>query len=184
MAGPTDILYFWFEEAGPEKWYQKSDAFDAEIRRRFENIAIKNAASLTAPPHPWEAEIEGSLALIISLDQFSRNMYRDTAAAYAWDALALGVSQRLIENGWDLKIDQFRRIFAYLPIMHSENLDHQNLSVELCDQRIDNPNNYKHAVEHRKLIKRFGRFPYRNEVLGRKSTDEEIQFLKDGGYVP
>ena len=98
MSGPAEILKFWYEEAGPERWYQNNDAFDAEIRRRFEDISIKNAANLKTPPHSWEEGIESSLALIISLDQFSRNMYRDTPAAYAWDQLALGVSKRMIDT--------------------------------------------------------------------------------------
>ena len=184
MSTYRNILGFWFDEAGPDHWYKKSDAFDADIRRRFEEISTKLAADLRRPPHNWENEPDSSLALIVALDQFSRNMYRDTKAAFAWDSLALGASERMINKRWYLKIDQDRRVFIYLPYMHSEDLAHQDRCVELCDQRLENSGNLEHAIAHRSLIKRFGRFPHRNNILDRKSTPEEIQFLADGGYAP
>ena len=184
MSDYQNILDFWFDEAGPEKWYKKSYAFDAEVRHRFEDISNQIAARLKRPPHKWENSPNSSLALIIATDQFSRNMYRDTQAAFAWDRLAIGVAERMIEKKWDFQIDQSRREFIYLPFMHSESLDHQNCCVELCDQRLNNVENLKHAIAHRDLIARFGRFPHRNEVLGRDSTPEEIEFLTDGGYAP
>jgi len=132
----------------------------------------------------WETAPETMLALIIVLDQFSRNMYRGTKAAYAWDKLALGAAQRMVDKGWDLKIDHNRRAFIYMPFMHAEDLAAQNECVRLVDSRLSEADTLHHAKEHRKLIKRFGRFPHRNAVIGRPSTVEEKNFLKEGGYLP
>lgn len=185
MATPDDILNFWFEESGPKDWFKKSDAFDAEIRARFESSAIDVAANLRANAlHPWEALPEPSLALLIALDQFPRNMYRDTIAAFAWDDLALGAANRMVDVGFDLKIENVRRAFCYMPFMHSEDITDQDRCVALMDERLDGDGNLKHAKQHRELIERFGRFPHRNKILGRKSTAEETAFLKAGGYAP
>lgn len=184
MSAYADILTFWFAEAGPQKWYKKSDAFDAEIIERFEDTAINLAAKTAKGPHAWEGRVDSSLALIIALDQFSRNMYRDTPAAFAWDRAARDVTKRMIEKGWDLSLSQDRRAFVYMPLMHAEDIDDQNLCVEMMDKRIDASSSLHHAKAHRELIERFGRFPHRNEILGRESTDEEVQFLASGGYAP
>ena len=184
MSIDLDILAFWFIEAGPKNWYMKSDAFDADIRARFETTAIDLAAKTANAPHPWEDRANSSLALIIALDQFSRNMYRDTPAAFAWDPIARGVTRRMIDKGWDLHIGQDRRAFVYMPLMHSEDIADQNSCVEMMDTRIDTESNLRHAVAHRQLIERFGRFPHRNEILGRQGTIEEIKFLAEGGYAP
>ena len=180
IATSNDILTFWFDEAGPKKWFQRSDAFDAEIRRRFEETSL----SLSTDSQGWQSSPESSLALIIALDQFPRNMYRGTTASFAFDAKALSYAQAMTDKGWDLKIDQSRRAFAYMPFMHAEDISFQNECVRLMDMRLDNENNLHHAKEHRKVIKRFGRFPHRNAILGRESTPEEITFLKNGGYAP
>ena len=111
-------------------------------------------------------------------------MYRGTKAAYAWDTKALATAQGVIDKGWDLKTPQDRRAFIYMPFMHAEDLQAQNQCVSLVDSRLDDPSTLHHAKEHRKLIKRFGRFPHRNAVLGRKSTDAEMRFLNKGGYSP
>ena len=177
---PETVLTFWYEEAGPKHWFQQSDAFDAQVRQRFEETTL----SLATDAGAWTETAERSLALIIALDQFSRNMYRGTKAAFAFDDKALGYAQVMTDKGWDLKIDQSRRAFVYMPFMHAENLAAQNECVRLMDMRLDNENNLHHAKEHRKVIERFGRFPHRNEILGRKSTPEEIAFLKSGGYAP
>lgn len=185
MSSPEqDILTFWFIEAGPKSWFTKSDAFDALVRRRFESRAIDLAAKTAKPPHDWEDRPESTLALIIALDQFPRNMYRDTPAAFAWDDLALGVTNRMVEKGWDLQIPQDRRSFVYMPYMHSEKLTDQNRCVELIASRLDSESNLRHAKAHRMLIERFGRFPHRNDILGRDSTAEEVKFLREGGYAP
>ena len=182
---PDHILGFWFKQAGPDKWYARSDAFDAEIRARFEDFAISAAALLaTTAKHDWQNQPDSALALIIALDQFSRNMYRDTKAAFAWDHLALVCAKQAVDRGFDLKIDQARRVFFYLPYMHAEDMAAQDECVRLMDMRIDNPDNLFHAKEHRKLIARFGRYPHRNAVLGRQNTDEEVEYLNGGGYVP
>lgn len=177
---PADILSFWFDEAGPKQWFKQSDAFDAEIRRRFEDTTL----SLATDSSGWDETAENALALIIALDQFPRNMYRGTTAAFAFDDRALGHAKAMTAKGWDLKIDQARRSFVYMPFMHSEDIAEQDECVRLMDMRLDNASNLHHAKEHRKVIERFGRFPHRNEILGRESTAEEIAFLKNGGYAP
>ncbi len=184
-ASPTQILDFWFEEAGPKNWFAQSDAFDATVRGRFEVDAIEAALSVgRSSPHPWEARKDGALALILMLDQFPRNMYRGTAAMFTWDKLALAAAKRAVKNSFDLKTDQDHRAFFYMPYMHSENKDDQSESVYLIDRGIDNSNTLFHAKAHRKVIERFGRFPHRNDVLGRASTAEEIRYLEEGGYAP
>ncbi|MBL4855282.1 MAG: DUF924 domain-containing protein [Robiginitomaculum sp.] len=180
-----DILNFWFEEAGPVKWYARSDAFDADIRARFEDFSTSAAAQLkTTGSHAWQDAPDSALALIIALDQFSRNMYRDTKGAFAWDDLALACAKQAVDKGYDLKTGQTRRAFFYLPYMHAEDLAVQDECVRLMDMCIDDPDNLFHAKEHRKLIARFGRYAHRNAVLGRNSTDEEIDYLNRDGYAP
>ena len=182
---PDIILGFWFNEAGARKWYNGGDAFDAEIRARFEDFTIRTAAEMRDKgEHVWEGEASSALALILTLDQFTRNMFRATKAAFAFDDLALSAAKRAVDRGEDLKIGQDRRAFFYMPYMHSEDLDDQDECVRLMDMRIDNPSSLHHAKEHRKLIVKFGRFPHRNAVLGRQSTVEESQFLEAGGYAP
>jgi len=185
VASAQDILNFWFVESGRKHWFRKSDVFDAKIRARFEEAANDLAANVNIKtPHPWEGDPDKTLALIIALDQFPRNMYRDNKASFAWDGLALGVSERMVDNGHDLKIDQTRRSFCYMPYMHSEKMVDQNRCIELMDERLEGNDNIKHARQHRQIIERFGRFPHRNKVLARESTAEEIKFLEDGGYSP
>jgi uncharacterized protein (DUF924 family) len=185
MIAAEDILKFWFEETDKKHWFNATDAFDAEIRSRFETKAVNLASSLLmAQPHLWEATPEGSLALILAMDQFPRNMYRGTPGAFAWDDLALSVAQRMVVDFVDLKIPQERRAFIYMPFMHSENLDMQDKCVELCDSRLEDENTLFHARAHRKLIEEFGRFPHRNEILGRENTKAEEIHLKSGGYSP
>ncbi len=179
-----DVLSFWFKEAGPKAWFTKSDAFDAGVRERFEILAIKLAAETAKLPHNWEDRPESSLALIIALDQFPRNMYRDTPAAFAWDELALESAKRMIEKGWDLKTPQERRSFIYMPFMHSESLTDQDRCVELVNSRLNDESTLHHAKAHRDVIKRFRRFPHRNIILGRPSSPEETEYLKNGGYAP
>ena len=111
-------------------------------------------------------------------------MYRNTPAAFAWDKLALGVSTRMSDKGWDVKIDQSRRAFIYMPFMHAEDMAAQDACVRLMDARVDDPNSLHHAKEHRKVIARFGRFPHRNDILRRETKSEEAKFLKSGGYAP
>lgn len=185
MSESSDILNFWFVESGPSDWFKKSDAFDSEIRARFEAQAIDLAADLIlSAPHSFEEAPDSALALIIALDQFPRNMYRGSKAMFSWDSLALGAAKRCVEKGFDFKISQDRRAFIYMPYMHSENPDDQKRCVELCDARLSGEDTLRHAKAHCALIEQFGRFPHRNAILGRQSTPEEILFLEQGGYAP
>jgi len=178
------VLKFWFEETDSQFHFNATPAFDAEIRNRFEEQAIEFAANTTQTPHAWEHQPDSLLALVILLDQFPRNMYRDTPAAFAWDQTALEIVHRSIDSGMDLKVPIERRAFIYMPLMHSENLKDQNLCVKICDQRLQDENTLFHAKAHRDIVQKFGRFPHRNSLIGRVSTDEEIQYMRDGGYSP
>ena len=175
-----EILSFWFEEAGRSKWFVSDDGFDAQIRRRFEMLSVRLAGAPFTPPDSPKM----GLAIILCLDQFSRNMYRGTSAAFAWDDKALLYSEYMTERGWDIKFEQTQRAFIYMPYMHAENIEMQKKSVRLVDQNLDDDNTLFHARAHMKLIEQFGRFPHRNESVGRQSTPEELAYLADGGYQP
>ncbi|SDJ26053.1 Uncharacterized conserved protein, DUF924 family [Bradyrhizobium sp. Rc2d] len=175
---PSDILTFW-REAGRECWYKRDDAFDAEVRRRFLALWQKAAAGELAS---WETSDDGALALVIVLDQFPRNMFRDTPQAFASDAQARDVARRAIERGIDRRVDPILLEFLYLPFMHSEHLADQLHCVALF-QNTDNAVNLKYAREHADIIRRFGRFPHRNRLLGRDTTEEEQAFLDGGGFT-
>jgi len=180
----AEIIKFWFEDTPTKNHFNSSPAFDADIRSRFEDMAVAQAAKAARGIHPWEADAESALALVIALDQFPRNMYRATPAAFAWDALALNAARRMVDNGYDLKTPQTRRSFVYMPYMHSEALADQKRCVALVDQRLDDESTLFHAKAHLKVIEQFGRFPHRNEILGRTSTPDELQYMKDGCYSP
>lgn len=175
---PSGILAFW-REAGRERWYKRDDAFDAEVRRRFLALWQKAAAGELAS---WEASDDGALALVIVLDQFPRNMFRGTRQAFASDTLARDVARRAIERGTDRRIDSILLQFLYLPFMHSEHLADQLHCVALF-QGTDNAENLRYAREHADIIQRFGRFPHRNRLLNRDTTEEEQAFLDGGGFA-
>ncbi|MBR0969197.1 MULTISPECIES: DUF924 family protein [Bradyrhizobium] len=175
--GPAGILAFW-REAGRDAWYKRNDAFDAEVRRRFLALWQTAAAGELAS---WEATDDGALALVIVLDQFPRNMFRGTTQAFASDALARDVARRAIERGADQRIDPVLLEFLYMPFMHSEHLPDQMHCVALF-QSTENAENLKYAREHADIIRRFGRFPHRNRLLGRPTTEEEQAFLDNGGF--
>ncbi|MFK4491450.1 DUF924 family protein [Bradyrhizobium sp. USDA 336] len=183
MAGarditPSGVLAFW-REAGRERWYERSDAFDAEIRRRFPSLWQRAAAGELAS---WEASDDGALALVILLDQFPRNMFRGTPQAFASDAQARDVARRAIARGVDRRVDPLLLEFLYLPFMHSEHLADQLHCVALF-QNTDNAESLKYARDHADIIARFGRFPHRNRLLGRDTTEEEQAFLDGGGFA-
>ena len=178
-VAPSDILAFW-REAGPARWYERDDAFDAELRRRF--LALWQKAS-AGELSSWEASDEGALALVIVLDQFPRNMFRGDARTYASDAPAREVAHRAIERGVDARIDPELRQFLYLPFNHSEHLADQLRCIELT-RAAGNAENLKWAEHHADIIRRFGRFPHRNRLLGRTTTPEEQAFLDEGGFAP
>jgi uncharacterized protein (DUF924 family) len=172
-----DVLAFWIK-AGPEKWYKKDDAFDAAIRDNF--LATYEAAA-AGRLSAWEGSAESALALIILLDQFPRNMFRGSPRAWATDRLARDVADSAISQGFDQSIDKAMRAFFYLPFMHSEDLEDQLSCVELCG-KLGNESNLKYAEIHAEVIRRFGRFPHRNPVLGRETSAEEQAFLESGGF--
>ena len=174
---PADILAFW-REAGSDRWYKKDGAFDDEVRRRFLGLWQEAAAGKLSS---WEASDDGALALVIVLDQFPRNMFRGDARTFSSDAMAREVAHRALARGTDARIDPSLLEFLYLPFEHSEHLPDQLHCVALF-RKIDDSDNLKYAEEHADIIRRFGRFPHRNHILGRSSTQEEQAFLDDGGF--
>jgi uncharacterized protein (DUF924 family) len=177
VASPASILVFW-REAGPERWFKAAPAIDALVRECFLTTYEAAAAGRLAN---WEASAEDALALVIVLDQFPRNMFRGTARAFATDAQAREVARRAIERGFDRKIAMHERTFFYLPFEHSEELTDQEQSLALYESTGD-AESVKWAQIHLDVIRRFGRFPHRNQVLGRGSSPEEIAFLEGGGF--
>jgi len=170
-----DILQFWFEETTPEQWFSKDLTFDETIRTRFAAIHAQAAAGELA--HWRNFGVHGRLAEIIVLDQFSRNLYRDDARQFANDTVALVLAQELVTSGFDQKMTPEERAFAYLPYMHSESqLIHEEALLLFTDLGV--PVNLEFEKKHKAIIDRFGRFPHRNAVLGRTSTEEELEFLK------
>jgi len=177
MSTPADILAFW-REAGRDRWYGKDDAFDAEVRRRYLDLWHKAAAGELSS---WEAGDDGALALVIVLDQFARNMFRGEPRTYATDTLAREVAGRAVARGADARIDPVLVEFLYMPFMHSESLADQLRCVELF-RRSGNAENLGYAERHADIVRRFGRFPHRNRLLGRATTPEEQAFLDAGGF--
>ncbi|MCP3463004.1 MULTISPECIES: DUF924 family protein [unclassified Bradyrhizobium] len=174
---PAGVLAFW-REAGGERWYKRDDAFDAEIRSRFLELWRRAA---NGDLSSWETGDDGALALVIVLDQFPRNMFRGDAMTYASDALAREVARRALARGADGRVDPALREFFYLPFMHSEHLPDQLHCVALF-RKIDDCENLKYAEEHADIIRRFGRFPHRNRILGRETKPDEQAFLDEGGF--
>ncbi|RIK97795.1 MAG: DUF924 domain-containing protein [Proteobacteria bacterium] len=176
-VAPAEIIAFW-REAGPAQWYAKDDGFDAELRRRF--LGVWEAAR-DGRLASWEDSDEGALALILVLDQFSRNMFRNDARAFSADEQARAVAGRAIAKGVDQRIEPALRAFMYLPFEHSEEMADQERSVALF-RAMGDAESLKWADLHLDIIKRFGRFPHRNAVLGRATTPEEEAFLTEGGF--
>jgi uncharacterized protein (DUF924 family) len=173
-----DVLAYW-RALGPKRWFEKDAAVDAEIREKFHDL--HSAASAGMLQH-WEGDASGALALIIVLDQFPRNMFRGNAAAFATDPLARDAAGRAIARGFDRQFTNPERRFFYLPYMHSEALADQELCCRLC-QAADDDEGFEFAALHADIIRRFGRFPHRNAVLGRVTTQEEQAFLASGGFA-
>jgi uncharacterized protein (DUF924 family) len=181
MGNPDDVLAFWLDEVGPAGWYEGGAELDEKIRQKFKGLwqdAADGALSL------WLTFPTGTLAYIILTDQFSRNMFRGTAKAFCTDKLARAAAKSAISKGWDMRIDEPARQFFYLPLMHSECLADQERSVRLILTRMPNEggSNLLHAKAHREVIRKFGRFPYRNEALSRQTPQSEAAYLKKGGY--
>ncbi len=164
------VYDFWFEQCQPEDWFKKSVAFDDKVIKLFSHL--HHAAAMGELAH-WRNTAQGALCEIIVLDQFSRNMFRDTPKAFAFDGLALCLAQHAVDKGFDMQLNEQERPFMYMPYMHSESkVIHQE-----ADRLFKPLDNYEFEVAHKKIIDRFGRYPHRNEILGRKSTDDEIVFL-------
>jgi len=172
-----EILNFWFEHLSPNQWWIKDLELDKEITTKFEKI---HAMAIAGELFHWRSTPEGRLAEIIILDQFSRNIYRNKPESFSQDSQALCLAQEAIATGDDLKLDTNQRIFLYLPFMHSESLVIHEIAIKLFNQS-GMESNLDFEVKHKEIIERFGRYPHRNEVLGRKSSQEEIEFLKQPG---
>ncbi|MFW1939165.1 DUF924 family protein [Acinetobacter junii] len=168
-----DILDFWFDPNHRSLWFAKSDAFDYKIREQFQII---HQQASQAELWSWRKTPEGRLAEIIVLDQFSRNIYRDQAQAFAYDSLALALAQEAISLQLDAQLSPDQRSFLYMPFMHSESQLMHEYALKLF-QRLGNEINLSFEKKHKIIIDRFGRYPHRNEILGRTSTAEELEFL-------
>ena len=172
-AWVDDVLRFWFQQLSEAQWWEQDDGVDAQIHDRFlalhERIAAKADDSLGTP--------RSLLAAVIVLDQFSRNLFRRTPRAYAADPIARRLARSAIERSFDSSLTSLERQFLYLPFEHSEDAADQQLSVELF-KALGNDEWTRFAIEHKEVIDRFGRFPHRNAVLGRRSTPDEIELLK------
>lgn len=175
--GPQAVISFW-EDAGRHRWFSKDASFDALFGRRFR--AAHDAAAARRLD-AWATTAAGSLALLILLDQYPRNAFRGTAHMYATDPLARHFARRAVALRHDLAVAPSLRLFFYLPFAHSEDLDDQERSVELHAELGEGED--RHAIGHRDVIRRFGRFPHRNPMLGRETTLEEARFLADGGFA-
>lgn len=172
----ADLLAFW-KDAGQKRWFTEDEAFDATLRDRF--LAQHERAAAGKLDATWTRDGESALALVILLDQFPRNAFRGTARAFATDASARGIADRALAAWFDVAVPEELRFFFYLPFQHSESLTDQDRSVAL-HERIGMP---EWAIKHREIIRRFGRFPHRNAVLGRTTTAEEQAFLDAGGFA-
>ena len=172
-----EVISFWFEEIEPKQIWIKDPEFDQLIVDRFSEVYQQ---ATRCELFEWREKSEGCLAEIIVLDQFSRNMFRDSAKAFAFDALALSLTQQALALGIDEQLESRKRNFIYLPLMHSESKIIHEFALKIYTK------NSKHAslefeIKHKNIIDRFGRYPHRNKVLGRVSTDEEVEFLKQPG---
>ena len=169
---PDDVLKFWFDDNGRDQWFGKDAAFDDEIRRRFSETAHQ---ARDGKLERWVEAPRSCLALIILIDQFSRNLYRQSPLAWSADVHALAVAKLAVEKGYDTKLNTTEQVFMYLPFMHSEALANQERGVELVGKNADsgnefNKDNYESAIKHRDIIARFGRFPHRNDSCGQPGT--------------
>lgn len=179
------VLTFWFDDIPRARWFSSDAAFDAKIRRRFAKAIEAEARRADPDGHPWEDTADGALALILLFDQLTRNTWRGSGKAFEFDHLAHAAAFRLVDSGLDWTIAPQRRSFVYMPFMHSEDIEDQDLCVALCAERLpDDDNTLEHARKHREVIREFGRFPFRNAALGRESTPAEREYLESGGYAP
>jgi uncharacterized protein (DUF924 family) len=180
-ALPIDVIGYW-RSAGPAKWFKRLPAFDEAIRLRFEPV---HHAAARGEYAAWAMKGDGALALLLLLDQFPRNLYRDSAHAFATDPLARSIADRAVCAGFDQAVEAPLRVFFYMPFTHSEALAYQDRAVALFeahDVATGDVESLRWAVLHRQIIQRFGRFPHRNVALGRQTAPEEQAFLDEGGF--
>ncbi len=175
---PRDILDFWFAHAG--FWFEKNDRFGQDITRHFRETL---EAARNGRLQQWTQTAEGTLALVVVLDQFPRNMFRNDARAWADDEQALAVARAAIAARRDVELPEPARRWLYMPFMHAEELGAQEEGLHYFTTRLHDPEVLRFAELHADLIRRFGRFPHRNEVLGRRSTPDEQVFLDEGGFA-
>jgi uncharacterized protein (DUF924 family) len=180
-----EVLDFWFGREGEpgygefrEAWFRKDPEFDREVRDRFEDL---HEAAAAGELEGWREEARSCLALVILLDQFPRNMFRGDPKSYATDRMAQETAEYAVDRALDRELPTFQRMFLYMPFMHSEDLGRQRRSVELFRALGGEGDATGYAVRHMEIIERFGRFPHRNEVLGRRTTPEEAEFLTQPG---
>jgi uncharacterized protein (DUF924 family) len=177
MTNDQTIIDFWFDEIDPASWWRKDTEFDDMIRRRF---AAVHRAATAGELSEWRDRPQGRLAEIIVLDQFSRNLYRDDPRAFSCDGMALVLAQETVRGGYDRELYPPMRTFVYMPYMHSESAVLHEQAVKLFDQP-GMESNLDFEYRHKSIIDRFGRYPHRNQVLGRTSTAEELAFLQQPG---
>jgi uncharacterized protein (DUF924 family) len=181
MADPVEVLDFWLGDIGPDRWFAGGDDIDALCRDRF--IEVWEAAREGNLDH-WVDGAVGTLAFLVVTDQLARNMHRGHADAFATDAMARDAARKALAEGWDMEAPEPERMFFYLPFEHSEDPVDQAFAVSLMQDRLpSDPEMVIHARAHQKIIEMFGRFPFRNQALGRKSTPEEEAFMAEGGYA-
>ena len=173
-------LTFWLSDVGEAGWYKVDPAIDAEIKDRFGKTW---ASALAGELDDWRRDPRGSLALLILLDQFSRNMYRGTSRAYSADPAARRIACGALRAGHDRRVESPGRQFFYLPLMHSEYLSDQERCVRLLKMRMPNSPQLDHAIRHRAVIRKFGRFPSRNSAMGRTDSSAELAYRAAGGYM-
>jgi uncharacterized protein (DUF924 family) len=177
MAHAAEIVRFW-RDAGPKFWFVKDETFDGRCR----GFEAEHHAAARGELSAWEMDAEGALALLILLDQLPRNIFRNSPHAFATDSLAQAIAVRAHDRGFDSATDSALRFFFYMPFEHAEDLAMQERCVTLFTN-LGDAEYLKFAILHRDIIARFGRFPHRNAILGRKSTVDELQFLADGGFA-
>jgi uncharacterized protein (DUF924 family) len=181
MSDPVEVLDFWLGEIGPKGWYAGGDEIDALCRERFGDLW--QAAHDGGLEH-WVDGTVGTLAYLIVCDQFPRNIHRGTALAFATDAQARAAARKAVAEGWDMNAPEPERQFFYMPFEHSEDPADQVLAVQYLTERLaSDPEMALHARAHQEIIARYGRFPTRNEALGRTSSPEEQAYLDEGGYM-
>lgn len=177
LPSPADVISFW-TKAGPEKWFAKDDSFDQAFKAEFLEA---HYAAARRELDSWMNTADGALALLILLDQFPRNCFRNTGHMFATDSLALYFTRQSIAKNYQHNVASDLLPFVLMPLMHTEDLKDQNDLIDLLDKS-KYENTYNYAVIHRDVIARFGRFPHRNASLGRETTSEESAFLNEGGF--